>query len=1203
MGSLEIGATAGGDGPAVAIAGMSGPIGRTTVLRELGSVAMAWSTRPTTPTSYPREQRRPTCARRRDSVAGVVAQSIGDACDPPVGAAAPDPRFVAPTYVSTAEEPPTPDAAGDGSVARAGIEAAPAPEDRYEVVREFARGGLGSVTLARDRALDRPVALKQLLRATATNRARFLREIKFTARLQHPGIVPIYEAGNWSDGEPFYAMKMVHGRTLAEAARQAATLEERLALLPHIQAVADAIAYAHDQRIIHRDIKPHNIIVGDFGETVIIDWGAAKDLRAPTSDPTEEVMSTRVTDLTVIGAIVGTPAYMPPEQADGDVLDERADVYALGATLYHVLAGAAPFRGGAATTIAELRRQQEPRPILEEVPGVPLDLAAIVTKAMARRREDRYPSAKELARDLQRFTTGQLIGARQYSRRALFGRWLRRNRRLIVVVSAAVVALIVTAAVGFMAVLEQRNQAQAARAVAEARSNTMTLAQARSSMREDPSEAAAWLASYPLAGEDWPEVFALTQVAESLGVARHVVHLRDCSDPTFSRDGLRLLVRVLRSGYELRALADGTRIGSLDIVAHALPLPDGPSLIIARQNNLEIAAVTGGSTRLLAALRAPIDLLALAPSARFAAAGFADGGLALVELDSGAVTEIAGHAGPITGVHVEADDDHVLTIGSDGALRRSSRRAGVGVALARGDAGLLRLAVSADAATAVLADADGRIFVVDLRAPTEALPPSSARLRLPRGVPGLGVSADGRHFAAIDGQGHLTVRERHTDRELAPPWPAQRSFGLGFAPADASLAVTGHDGVVRVWNLDTDFFAALTGEATTYGAPAFTPDGRHLATCAMNTEARVWPTPDLRARVLRGHESRSMHVRFLPDGRLASDSDDRSVRVWDPRTGGSQVVALHQDRVYGLTVAPDGRLADSGHDGVARVWDPTTGASTALTGHEGRVRTVAFMPDGGLVTAGNDGTIRLWDRDGRPGRVLRGHDGVVVWLVVNADGIVVSTGADGTLRRWSTIDGSHVILGSKLNTPDNRNLQVALLADESRVVACHGPQALAVWRIAGGEPRVFPAASTLVCSRTTASPDGRTVAIPTEGSLQLLDLESGAWRTLDDQDVHNLRFSADGRLLATANLERFARVWRIADEAATIVHRTDSAVLGVDFSPDGRLLAASTDDGSVWVGPIDEARFVPREPTALHARLAGLTTAKLVPGGGIVSAD
>ena len=103
--------------------------------------------------------------------------------------------------------------------------------------------------------------------------------------------------------------------------------------------------------------------------------------------------------------------------------------------------------------------------------------------------------------------------------------------------------------------------------------------------------------------------------------------------------------------------------------------------------------------------------------------------------------------------------------------------------------------------------------------------------------------------------------------------------------------------------------------------------------------------------------------------------------------------------------------------------------------------------------------------------------------------------------------------------------------------------------------------------------------------------------------MHNLRFSADGRLLATANLERFARVWRIADEAATIVHRTDSAVLGVDFSPDGRLLAASTDDGSVWVGPIDEARFVPREPTALHARLAGLTTAKLVPGGGIVSAD
>jgi hypothetical protein len=143
---------------------------------------------------------------------------------------------------------------------------------------EIARGGMGRIVAAEDRRLGRPVALKELIDPNEENITRFQREALITARLQHPGIVPVYEAGRWPTGEPFFAMKMVSGRPLDQVIAETKTLSERLALLPRLAAACDAMAYAHSQRIIHRDLKPGNVLIGDFGETVVIDWGLAKDL-------------------------------------------------------------------------------------------------------------------------------------------------------------------------------------------------------------------------------------------------------------------------------------------------------------------------------------------------------------------------------------------------------------------------------------------------------------------------------------------------------------------------------------------------------------------------------------------------------------------------------------------------------------------------------------------------------------------------------------------------------------------------------------------------------------------------------------------------------------------------------------------------------------------------------------------------------------
>src|SRR5580704_1635450 len=240
--------------------------------------------------------------------------------------------------------------------------------------RELARGGMGRVVIAKDRRLDRTVALKLLARDSPGLRARFEREAAITAQLAHPAIVPIYETGELGDGEPFYAMKLVEGTPLDATIANAGTLRDRLALLPRAMAVCEALAYAHSKHVIHRDLKPANVLVGSFGETVVIDWGLAKDLTQPsTRESVSLVPIVGNSDVTIDGEVVGTPSYMPPEQASGGIVDERADVYALGALLYHVVAGRPPYRGRNAGEILAAVEAGPPAPIAELEPDVPDD--------------------------------------------------------------------------------------------------------------------------------------------------------------------------------------------------------------------------------------------------------------------------------------------------------------------------------------------------------------------------------------------------------------------------------------------------------------------------------------------------------------------------------------------------------------------------------------------------------------------------------------------------------------------------------------------------------------------------------------------------------------------------------------------------------------------------------------------------------------
>ena len=303
---------------------------------------------------------------------------------------------------------------------REALDAPDLGDDRYRVIEPLGRGGMGTVYLAEDRLLRRPVALKVLHVEDLSDEGveRMTREAHTLARLEHPGIVPVHDVGRLPDGRVFYAMKRVRGERLDRHVSAATPMAERLRLFLKM---CEAVAFAHDAGVLHRDLKPENVMVGEFGEVLILDWGVAKwtgDREAP-GNPDASAHSLAGSRETTPGTILGTPAYMAPEQARGDsaAVDARTDVHALGATLWFLLAGAPPGQGVAR----------------------PPALAAICVRAMASDPALRYPSVVELASDVQRWLDGSRPLAHREGPLERAGRFATRYRVAIGLVLAYLV--------------------------------------------------------------------------------------------------------------------------------------------------------------------------------------------------------------------------------------------------------------------------------------------------------------------------------------------------------------------------------------------------------------------------------------------------------------------------------------------------------------------------------------------------------------------------------------------------------------------------------------------------------------------------------------------------------------------------------------------------------------------------------------------
>jgi tetratricopeptide (TPR) repeat protein/tRNA A-37 threonylcarbamoyl transferase component Bud32 len=359
---------------------------------------------------------------------------------------------------------------------------------RFRVLRPHAKGGLGEVFVASDEELHRKVALKQIQHRHADNpetRVRFLLEAEITGGLEHPSIVPVYGLGTYPDGRPFYAMRFIEGDSLKEAIQRFHEVDwcsrepgeqilEQRKLLGRFIDVCDAIEYAHSRGVLHRDLKPGNIMLGKYGETLVVDWGLAKSQDATTATPEtrDKYLYPTVSgggSATQVGSTLGTPQFMSPEQAAGriDLLGPASDIYSLGATLYCLLTGApAITEKYVAEILLKVRSGDfaKPRQIKPEIPAA---LEAVCLKAMALEPADRYGSSRLLADDLEHWLADEPVSAYPEPWNLRLARWGRHHRTLVQAIGAALLAVALIAVVAAVLINRARQETQVQRGLAE----------------------------------------------------------------------------------------------------------------------------------------------------------------------------------------------------------------------------------------------------------------------------------------------------------------------------------------------------------------------------------------------------------------------------------------------------------------------------------------------------------------------------------------------------------------------------------------------------------------------------------------------------------------------------------------------------------------------------------------------------------------
>ena len=801
----------------------------------------------TRPSSCSESSQNDAAGRRRGCAAGAPRENGRPMSEPPetIETTRTDPEEILRRLrASVRREEPGEETAAGGDENRL---------NRYEVVDEIARGGMGVILKVRDSEMRRSLAMKVLRESSiaearsadssleSQRTARFLEEAQVTGQLDHPGIVPVHEVGLDQEGQLYFTMRLVRGSTLEEvfdAVHDPANDEWSLTrALGVMLRVCEAMAFAHDRGVLHRDLKPANVMVGRFGETYVMDWGLAKiigqadtkDIRL-TKEPQQTLLTSTRKDesgregdsplVTLDGDVIGTPAYMAPEQALGRVaeVNQAADVYSVGSMLYHLLSGQAPYvkKGADVPALAVLQWLMEgpPQPIEELAPDLPGELVAICEKAMAREADARYASMLALGRDLQAFLEGRVVGAYETGAVAEFRKWVGRNRGL----AASIAAAVLLAFVGLVAVSLVQTRA---RGELTAKNDELNATNAALETARAAAEANEGLARASEREARWQSYAANIAAASSsldLGAARDAeARLAACDAELRGWEWDFLNNRV---DVSLQTL-EGSPESFVYAVAYS---PDGTTFASAgggfgdiggSDNRVRIWNADGTLRHVLEGHTNFVATLAYSPSGTELATGSFDQTVRIWDVASGEQVAIRGRTGSQVAYH---PDGLRLLIGSE-----NNRIEIWNILDDSVDSGNSNQPVRGAAIAP-----DGELFAIGARDGTVGV------LRYPED----GVMSDDM----IDQVIKMPGGGARAGQDL---WSGVNT--LAFSEDSSELLIAFGNGTAVVWDLTArEMRLLLGGHDRAVTAAAYTPDGRNIVTSSTDGTVRFWDAGDRR---------------------------------------------------------------------------------------------------------------------------------------------------------------------------------------------------------------------------------------------------------------------------------------------------------------------------------------------------------------------